>query len=73
MLLEGNRMALEKTIGIRLNTEDMEKLAALRQATEIPTATLVRSLIRLAEPQNIPTLRILAAAVEEGQAVGSEG
>jgi hypothetical protein len=48
------RLQYDPTVGVRLNTEDRLKLQQLCLATQLPVSEVLRMLVRLAEPTNIP-------------------
>ena len=46
-----------KTFGVRLSLEDGAKLRQLCDATQKPPGELLRTLIRLAQPTNVPPVQ----------------
>ena len=49
------------TIGVRLSLEDRAKLRQLCQATQKPPGELLRTLIRLAQPTDLPPVKFVVA------------
>jgi len=49
-----------KTVGVRLTLEDGAKLRQLCDATQKPPGELLRALIRLAQPVDLPPVKFAA-------------
>ncbi len=56
-----------KIVGVRLSLEDGTKLRQLCHATQKPPGELLRTLIRLAQPTDLPPVRFAAVAVDAGE------
>ena len=54
-----------KTVGVRLNEADGEKLQRLCAYTQRPPSELLRNLIRLAQPVDVTPVRFVVASDQE--------
>jgi hypothetical protein len=54
-----------KTVGVRLNDADGEKLQRLCAYTQRPPSELLRTLIRLAQPVDVAPVRFAATGDQE--------
>jgi hypothetical protein len=61
--MTGNPVKMSCLIGVRLTREDKAKLAALCAHTQRQPSDLVRTLIRLAKPFDVPAVPVGFAAI----------
>jgi hypothetical protein len=60
------------TIGVRLSLQDRAKLRQLCQATQKPPGELLRTLIRLAQPTDLPPVKFAAATETQSESLPPE-